>query len=89
MCGAKHMAKDKSAADCTRECVKMGSEYALVVGNTVYRLKGDKAAIDKFVGQKFSRPSELARVQLQGERLRLGRVISSCTGVKAAKTRHT
>ncbi len=52
MCGAKHMSKDKSAADCTRECVKMGSDYALVVGNTVYTLMGDKAAIDKFAGQK-------------------------------------
>jgi hypothetical protein len=52
MCGAKHMAKDKSAAECTRECVKMGSDYAIVVGNAVYTLKGDKKAIDKFAGQK-------------------------------------
>lgn len=52
MCGAKHMAKDKSAAECTRECVKMGSDYALVVGSKVYTLKGDKSALDKFAGQK-------------------------------------
>ena len=52
MCGAKHMAKDKSAAECTRECVNMGSDYALVVGSTVYTLKGDKSAIDKFAGEK-------------------------------------
>jgi len=51
MCGAKHMVKDKSAAECTRECVKMGSDYALVVGNTVYTLKGDKTAIDTFAGE--------------------------------------
>lgn len=44
MCGAKHVAKDKSAAECTRECVKMGSDYALVVGSEVYTLKGDKSA---------------------------------------------
>src|SRR5437016_11198307 len=31
MCGAHHMAKDKSAAECTRECVKGGMKYALVV----------------------------------------------------------
>lgn len=41
MCGAHHMMKDKSAAECTRECVKEGSEYALATGNKVYTLKGD------------------------------------------------
>ncbi len=29
MCGAHHMEKDKSAAECTRECVKKGTKYAL------------------------------------------------------------
>lgn len=46
------MMKDKSPAECTRLCVKQGSDYALVVGNKVYVLKGDKAKIDKFAGQK-------------------------------------
>ena len=50
MCGKKHMMAGKSAAECTRECVKEGSDYALVVGDKVYTLKGDKAAIDKFAG---------------------------------------
>jgi hypothetical protein len=52
MCGAKHMAKDKSAADCTRECVKGGTDYALVVAGKVYALKGDKAELDKYAGQR-------------------------------------
>ena len=52
MCGAKHMAKDKSAAECTRECVKGGSDYALVVAGKVYPLKGDKTEIDKYAGQR-------------------------------------
>lgn len=52
MCGAKHMAKDKTPAECTRECVKAGSDYALVVGKDVYVLKGDQAAIDKFAGER-------------------------------------
>ena len=52
MCGKQHMAKDKSAAQCTRECVKGGSDYALVVGDKVYTLKGEKAQIDKFAGEK-------------------------------------
>lgn len=52
MCGAKHMAKDKSAAECTRECVKAGSDYALVVGDKVYALKGDKTELDKYAGER-------------------------------------
>ena len=50
MCGNKHMMKGESAAQCTRDCVKEGSDYALVVGDRVYTLKGDKAAIDKLAG---------------------------------------
>jgi hypothetical protein len=50
MCGKKHMMKGESAARCTRDCVNEGSDYALVVGDKVYTLKGDKAAIDKFAG---------------------------------------
>jgi N-acetylglucosamine-6-phosphate deacetylase len=51
MCGKTHMMKGASAAKCTRECVKDGSDYALVVGDKVYTLKGDKVAIDKFAGE--------------------------------------
>ena len=50
MCGKTHMMKGATAAQCTRECVKSGSDYALVVGDKIYTLKGDKAAIDKFAG---------------------------------------
>ena len=47
MCGAKHQMPGK-AADCTRACIKHGSKYALVVGDTVYTLEtSDKAALDK------------------------------------------
>lgn len=52
MCGKQHMEKDKSAAQCTRECVKAGSDYALVVGDKVYTLKGNKADIDGYAGEK-------------------------------------
>jgi hypothetical protein len=52
MCGAKHRGKDKSAADCTRECVKTGSDYDLVVGDKIHPLKGDKAEFDKYAGQR-------------------------------------
>src|SRR4051794_25685867 len=51
MCGAKHMMKDATPAKCTRECVKMGSDYALVSGEKVYTLKGNSTELDKFAGQ--------------------------------------
>src|ERR1700738_4026554 len=50
MCGAHHMMKDATAAECTRECVKKGSDFALVSGK-VYTLKGDKTQLDKFAGE--------------------------------------
>ncbi len=47
MCGAKYEMPG-SAAACTRGCVKHGSKYALVVGDTVYTLEtSDKATLDK------------------------------------------
>ncbi|HEX9119562.1 MAG TPA: hypothetical protein VF840_03390 [Terriglobales bacterium] len=53
MCGAHHtMMPGSSDAQCVRTCVKAGSDYALVVGSKVYTLKGNKADIDKFAGEK-------------------------------------
>jgi hypothetical protein len=47
MCGAKHEMPG-NAADCTRACVKHGSNYALVVGDKVYTLEtSDQAALSK------------------------------------------
>lgn len=51
MCGAKHMMTNVSPAQCTRECVKQGSDYGLVSGGKVYTLKGDAKQIDKYAGQ--------------------------------------
>ena len=55
MCGAKHEMSG-SPAECTRDCVKQGSKYALIVGDKVYTLETtDKAALDeldKLAGQK-------------------------------------
>lgn len=54
MCGAEHMMKG-SAAECTRGCVKKGSDYALVVKDKVYTLKTSSAAaktrLDKLAGE--------------------------------------
>jgi hypothetical protein len=51
MCGAKHMMTNVSPAQCTRECVKQGSDYGLVSGGKVYTLKGHTKQIDKYAGQ--------------------------------------
>jgi hypothetical protein len=51
MCGAHHGMAGMSAADCTRECIKHGSDYALASGDKVYTLKGDKTQFDKYAGQ--------------------------------------
>jgi hypothetical protein len=54
MCGAHHMMQGASATQCTRECVKQGSDFALVSGDKVYTLKGDKSQFDKFAGQNVT-----------------------------------
>jgi hypothetical protein len=54
MCGAHHMMKGATAAECTRACVKQGSDFALVSGGKVYTLKGDKTKFDKFAGENVT-----------------------------------
>src|SRR5579863_694793 len=54
MCGAKHMMTNVTPAQCTRECVKQGSDYGLVSGDKVYTLNGDTKQIDKYAGQSVT-----------------------------------
>ncbi len=54
MCGAKHMMTNVTAAQCTRECVKQGSDYALVSGGKVYTLKGKNKELDKYAGENVT-----------------------------------
>jgi len=51
MCGKKHMMSGSSDAKCVEECVKAGAKYALVVGDKVYTLAGDKQTIAPFAGK--------------------------------------
>ena len=37
MCGATHMLKDKSPAECTRLCVKDGQSYSLLMARICTR----------------------------------------------------
>lgn len=60
MCGATHMAKDKSATECTRMCVQQGQKYALVVGKDVYILQGHEPELDKLAGQRVSVQGKLS-----------------------------
>ena len=54
MCGKTHMMKGATSAKCTKECVKQGSDFALVSDGKVYTLKGDKIQLDKFAGQNVT-----------------------------------
>jgi hypothetical protein len=51
MCGAHHMMKDATAAECTRACIKQGSDFALASNGKVYILRGDKSQFDKLAGE--------------------------------------
>lgn len=54
MCGATHMAKDKTPAECTRMCVKDGMKYALAVDKKLYTLEGHEPELSKLAGQKVT-----------------------------------
>lgn len=52
-CGAKHSAAiGRSAADCSRGCVRTGASFALIDGEKMYMLEGDLMAIKKVAGER-------------------------------------
>jgi hydroxyethylthiazole kinase-like sugar kinase family protein len=48
------MMQGRTPAQCTRECVKQRSDFALVSGGQVYTLKGDMSQFDKLAGQNVT-----------------------------------
>ncbi len=54
MCGATHMAKDKTPAQCTQMCAKDGMKYALAAEKKVYTLEGHEAELAKLAGQRVA-----------------------------------
>jgi len=54
MCGATHMAKDKTSAECTQMCVKDGMKYALVADKKLYALERHEAELAKLAAQKVA-----------------------------------
>ena len=66
MCGAHHtMMPGKPDAECVRACVKASSDYALVVGDKVYTLKGNKADLDKFAAQQATVTGKLSGTTIE------------------------
>jgi len=51
-CGAQHVAANRSAAECAKDCISKGAKYVLVDGNRVYELQGDAADVNKLAGQR-------------------------------------
>lgn len=59
MCKAKHMIPGKTPAECARECVKQGAQWALVSGGKTYMLTGDAAKISAVAGKKVTVSGDL------------------------------
>ena len=52
-CGAKHSAAiAETAADCTRVCVHAGDHFALVDGEKMYVLEGERDALKRAAGER-------------------------------------
>ena len=53
MCGTQHF-PGITPAECVRKCIKDGSQYALAVGDKLYKLDGNSAGLDEYAGEKAS-----------------------------------
>ena len=72
MCGATHMAKDKTPAQCAQMCVKDGMKYALVADRKLYTLEGHEAELSKLAGQRVT-----VKGTLKGDTLSVQEVAAS------------
>src|SRR6266487_3031048 len=72
MCGATHMAKDKTPAQCTQMVVKDGMKYALVADRKLYTLEGHEAELSKLAGQRVT-----VKGTLKGDTLSVQEVAAS------------
>ena len=53
-CGARHSNREKSASECSRACVRHGSNYIIVNGDKKYELIGELREVAEFAGQRVS-----------------------------------
>lgn len=51
-CGARHTNSGNSASECARMCVRNGSTFVIVNGDTRYELTGTPGQFDKLAGQR-------------------------------------
>jgi len=52
LCGTDHGIETAADVDCTRTCVELGAQYALVVGRHVYVLQGHQGDLERFAGNE-------------------------------------
>ena len=75
MCGAKHPVAD--AAGCTKDCVKKGSDYALVTADgKVYTLKAEAAAksqLDSLAGKAVEVNGDVNGTTLTVKSVKMGK----------------
>jgi hypothetical protein len=52
ICGMGHTINGHGDRECTRTCVKLAANYALVAGKSLYILKGHESELDEYAGEK-------------------------------------
>jgi hypothetical protein len=52
VCGKGHTINGRGDRECTRICVKLGANYALVAGRSLFVLKGHEAELNEYAGEK-------------------------------------
>ena len=72
MCGATHMAKDKTPAECAQMCVKDDMKYALAADKKLYTLEEHEAELANLAGQKVT-----VKGTLKGDTLSVNEVTAS------------
>ena len=52
ICGKGHTINEHGDRECTRICVRLGANYALVASGSLFILKGHEAELDEYAGEK-------------------------------------
>jgi hypothetical protein len=52
LCGKGHAINGYGDRECTRVCVKLGANYALVASRSLFILKGHEVELDEYAGEK-------------------------------------
>lgn len=70
MCSRKHtMMPGKPDSDCVHACVKAGSKYAVLIGDSIYKLEGRTEQADKLAGRSVKLTGNI-----QGDRFRVAAI---------------